>query len=140
MLRKPKSFLGTGWSFPPRFDTESENLEMVSDDQDIRESLYILMSTNPGERVTMPRYGCDLNQYSFKPINSHLAFRLSETIRKAILKFEPRVQVEHIDVDTSKDMEGLVMVTVFYRIITTNVRTNVVFPFYKAEGTEIQEI
>ena len=113
---------------------------MVSDEKDIRESLYILMSTNPGERITMQRYGCPLRRFVFKPIDNHLAYRLSEALRDAITKFESRVKVDNIEVDTSKDIDGIVYISVFYTIISTNIRNNIVFPFYKAEGTEVQEI
>ncbi|RQP08730.1 MAG: hypothetical protein EAS52_24730, partial [Parapedobacter sp.] len=53
-----KSFLGTGWSFPPQFDNEGGSVEMLSDGEDIRSSLEILLSTRPGERVMRPNYGC----------------------------------------------------------------------------------
>ena len=68
----PKSFLGTGWSFPPKFNEHHLQVEMVSDDEDIRESLYILMSTRPGERITNLDYGCELHNLVFDPINSGL--------------------------------------------------------------------
>lgn len=135
-----KSFLGRGWSFPPRFDDEMNELTMVSEEKDIRESLFILMSTTPGERVTYPTYGCDLHQYAFKPIDSDTRFLMRETISKAVRIFEPRVELEEIQFDTTNQIEGVIYLTVFYKIIKSNIRTNIVYPFYLVEGTEINEV
>ena len=55
-------FLGTGWSFPPTFQTSGKEVEMVSYEQDIKESLHILLSTSPGERIMQPSFGCDLKK------------------------------------------------------------------------------
>jgi len=59
-MDKIKSFLGTGWSFPPEFDPVSGSVVLVSNEKDIGESLDILLSTSLGERVMQPRYGCNL--------------------------------------------------------------------------------
>ncbi len=66
------SFLGTGWAFPPAFDNESASVEMVSNYEDIKQSLDILLSTSLGERVMQPDYGCNLTDYIFESLNSTL--------------------------------------------------------------------
>lgn len=68
-MEKERSFLGTGWSFPPEFNRHSGNVKMVSEEQDIEESLRILLSTRLGERVMIPRFGCDLTDLLFESIN-----------------------------------------------------------------------
>ena len=55
MANSDKSFLGTGWSFPPEFNPYG-SVKKVSDEEDIRESLVILLSTSPGERIMQPTY------------------------------------------------------------------------------------
>ena len=70
MEENAKSFLGTGWSFPPRFSKQAEGLELSSFEDDIAESLYILLSTTPGERIMNPEYGCDLQSQVFQNINN----------------------------------------------------------------------
>ena len=139
-MKPKKSFLGTGWSFPPRFDDELEDLTMVSDEQDIYESLYLLMSTTPGERPTNPAYGCDLRRFNFKPINDDEKYFMEETIKDAILWFEPRVKCEEVEIDTTSELEGVVYITVHYFIHKVNRRMNIVYPFYKIEGTEVSEV
>ena len=139
-MKRNKSFLGTGWSFPPKFDDEMDTLKMSSDEEDIRESLYILMSTQPGERPTNPEYGCDLNQFNFKPINVTTEYLLRQAIKYAVRWYEPRVKLEEVVIDTSNEIEGVIYLTLYYKIIKSNIRTNIVYPFYKVEGTEIKEV
>ncbi len=61
MEQRRKSFLGTGWAFPVTFDKKPEcAVRMVSEVEDIEQSLTLLLSTRPGERVMRPDYGCNL--------------------------------------------------------------------------------
>jgi uncharacterized protein len=126
-------FLGRGWSFPPRFG--ADGLTMVSAEDDIRESLLILLSTVPGERVMQPTYGCGLKMHVFETINESTLAAIRDVVSKAILFFEPRVVVENIDIDQSEGMEGKLNIHVGYRVRTTNNRYNLVYPFYFNEAT-----
>ncbi len=132
-----KSFLGTGWSFPPAFDRNSGTIEMVSEIQDIEQSLDILLSTSLGERVMQPEYGCDLKDYLFEPLNSSVIGYLKDRVENAILYYEPRIVVENIEV-TAQDsidlIEGNFTISLDYIIPETNSRFNYVFDFYKNEA------
>ena len=139
-MSEVKSFLGTGWSFPPRFDSSDSSIQMVSDEEDIRESLFLLLSTTPGERITNPEYGCDLRQFIFKPIDSTTIFLMKEVISHAVLMHEPRIVLDEIQVDVPDPREGLVFVKLLYTITKVNVRTNMVYPFYINQGTDIVEV
>ncbi|RMG75952.1 MAG: hypothetical protein D6722_00170 [Bacteroidetes bacterium] len=139
-MDRPKSFLGTGWSFPPRFDANSARLEMVSDEEDIRQSLIILLSTMPGERPTKPKYGCDLHSLIFEPLTGPTRYLIKDMIRTAVLFFEPRIELEDIELDPSDEAEGIIRVTLHYLIKTVNVRSNIVYPFYKIEGTNVTDV
>lgn len=130
-----KSFLGTGWSFPPQFT--SKGLATVSAEQDIRESLLILLSTTPGERVMQPIYGCGLKAHVFDTLNESSFAVMRDTVEKAILFFEPRVIVERIDVSDENVHEGIVQLHVHYRVRATNNRYNLVYPFYFNEGSNV---
>ena len=134
-----KSFLGTGWSFPPVFDENRECISMVSDDIDIRQSLKILLTTSPGERVTNPNYGCDLKAILFEPINGATRYLISDTISVAVLYYEPRIDLNDIEINTTNEGQGVIYITLHYTVRQTNSRSNVVFPFYKVEGTNIVE-
>ncbi|MEM7659760.1 MAG: GPW/gp25 family protein [Bacteroidota bacterium] len=139
-MEGPKSYLGTGWSFPPVFDEQRATLRMVSDDEDIRQSLFILLSTTPGERPTKPKYGCDLKSILFEPIGGTTTFLIKDMIRTAILFFEPRIDVDSIEVSQDNDPEGKISITLHYSVRATNVRSNIVFPFYKTEGTIVTDM
>jgi uncharacterized protein len=137
MNKTLNSFLGTGWSFPPAFNKEAGTVEMVSDEQDIKQSLDILLSTSLGERVMQPKYGCNLNDYLFEDLNSSTIGYIKDRVANSILYYEPRITVDKIDVtgDDSRDLlEGRFTITVEYTIPGTNSRFNYVYDFYKNEA------
>jgi phage baseplate assembly protein W len=133
-----KSFLGTGWSFPPTFDNISKTVRLVSDEEDINESLEILLNTRIGERVMLPKYGCDLNEFMFESITTSFKTFITDLIRTAIIYYEPRIKIDKIDLTGSNELEGLILINIQYVIKSTNSRLNYVYPFYRNEGTEIK--
>ena len=132
-----KSFLGSGWSFPPRFLDNTQGIEMSKDDDDIAESLYILLSTLPGERLMNPEYGCDLHSQVFKNITNSTKVIIEDLIATAILYFEPRVRLISVDVNDRGQMQGVITVSITYEVKGVNSRRNMVYPFYLAEGTDL---
>ena len=137
MSNKLKSFLGTGWSFPPAFNRVTGTVEMVSDMEDIKQSLDILLSTYLGERVMQPKYGCNLNDYLFDGLSSSTIGIIKDRVSHAILYFEPRIIAEKIDVtgdDSSDLLEGRFTITVEYSIPGTNSRFNYGYNYYQNEA------
>ena len=132
------SFLGTGWSFPPSFDKERGETEMLSDVEDIQSSLHILLTTRLGERVMQPTYGCNLDELVFEALSSTFKSFIKDLIKTAILYHEPRIKLNKIELDDSRDLEGIILIVIDYMVRTTNTRFNYVFPYYKNEGTDIQ--
>lgn len=132
-----KSFLGSGWSFPPRFLKNTQGIEMSHDDDDIAESIYILLSTMPGERLMNPDYGCDIHSQVFQNINNTTKTIIEDLIATAILYHEPRVRLISVDVDDSGQLSGRVNVSISYEVKGVNSRRNMVYPFYLAEGTDL---
>ncbi len=131
------SFLGRGWSFPPTFDNTTHTVEMVSDEEDIQESLQILLSTRKGERIMLPDYGCNLDEMVFENMTTTFKTYLSEMIKNAILFYEARIDANSITIDDSGSTNGVILIIIDYTIRTTNSRFNFVFPYYKTEGTEL---
>jgi phage baseplate assembly protein W len=136
-MEKFTSFLGTGWSFPPRFEKQTNRVELVSDEDDIRESLIILLSTRPGERVMNPLYGCNLDDLLFAPLNLTLKTYVVDLIETAILYFEPRIDLNKIEINENNDLEGELLIELDYTVRSTNTRRNLVYPFYRGEGTDV---
>ena len=136
-MENKTSFLGTGWSFPPEFDIERKTVLTTSDEEDINKSLEILLSTRLGERIMVPRYGCNLDELLFEPLNLTLKTYVIELVRTAILYYEPRIDVSKIDISESNELKGEFLILIEYLIRATNARGNLVFPFYKVEGTDV---
>jgi phage baseplate assembly protein W len=130
------SFLGTGWDFPPAFDRGPNGVRMISDEDDIRSSLRVLLSTTVGERRMQPKYGCNLQKLVFEPVDTTLTTYVKDLIRTAILYFEPRIVLEDV-VLLPVPLEGRIDISLTYTVATTNTRYNYVYPFYRAEGTEL---
>jgi hypothetical protein len=135
-----KAFLGVGWSFPPEFHKHagSVTLKTVSNEEDIRESLTILLSTTPGERIMQPAYGCRLKMMLFESVNESTVTEIKDVIERAVLFFEPRITLENIEVDAENIYEGMINIRLDYTIRTTNTRSNVVYPFYFIEGSQVK--
>ncbi len=109
---------------------------MISGEEDIRSSLEILLSTEIGERIMQPKYGCNLRRLVFEPLDATLQAYLKDIIKTAILLFEPRIILD--DVILEPDIQaGIIYINVHYTIAESNTRNNFVFPFYKEEGTEL---
>ena len=128
------SFLGRGWSFPPVFSKATREVVLTADEEDIKKSLEILLSTTVGERFLQPQYGCNLEGYVFEPMNATTETLIKLTVKNAILFFEPRLQLVSVKLDTTFITEGRADILVEYIIISTNSRFNLVYPFYMNEA------
>ena len=131
-------FLGKGWSFPPSFNKTAGLVNMVAAVEDINQSLHILLSTVTGERIMQPKYGCDMNEFVFDPVTTTLKTVMADKVRTALLIYEPRIEVEKLEIDDEGELEGRILIDIHYKVRTTNSRYNYVFPFYKAEATELK--
>ncbi|MFN3848739.1 MAG: GPW/gp25 family protein [Spirosomataceae bacterium] len=136
-LTQNTNFLGVGWGFPPTFDIISPGVGMTEGVDDIYSSLHILLTTMQGERIMQPRYGCNLEDLIFEPLDTSLKTLIIDKIETAILLYEPRIVADKISITEQNDNEGLVEIKIDFTVKSTNSRFNFVFPFYKNEGTEI---
>lgn len=127
------AFLGTGWSFPPAFLAPAGGVRLVSDIEDIEQSLRILFTTSLGTRLLHPTYGCDLQRYLFEPLTATTTARLKDVVRTSILYHEPRITPERVAL-TEVDEGGILLIQVEYIVRSTNSRHNFVFPFYRNEA------
>jgi len=133
-------FLGKGWSFPPTFNITTKSVEVTEKQLDIQLSLEILLTTTVGERVMEPKYGCNMTDLLFEPLNTNMKTTMIDRIQTAILYFEPRIDAKNITLDTADELEGVVLIQVEYVVRATNSRFNFVYPYYIDEGTEIQQL
>lgn len=136
-MEQERAFLGRGWSFPPEFDRAAKAVLMLEEEKDIESSLEILLSTRIGERVMVPTYGCNLDNMVFETMNLTILTYMKDLIENAILYHEPRIQLEKLDIDTSNQNEGVLLIVLNYLVRTTNSRYNYVYPYYINEGTNV---
>ena len=130
-----QQFLGRGWGFPVTFDNQGRTLVLAEAEEDIRQSLEILLSTSIGERMLNPTFGWKRDALMFEPMNTSFAAYLAREIETAILFFEPRITLNKVDFDATPDLAGLVLIKLDYTVRTTNTRTNLVYPFYRDQAT-----
>lgn len=132
-----QSFLGTGWGFPPAFGRGGATVVMVSGNEDIEQSLQILLATRLGERVMQDSYGCDLHEMLFEEMDQVLVNNITRTVSDAILFHEPRIVLDSLDVSESASTQGLLLISIAYTVRKTNSRFNMVYPFYLNEASAL---
>lgn len=129
MAENPQ-FLGKGWAFPVAFFNQGRGVSMAEAEDDIRQSLDILLSTSLGERVLRPAFGWKRDALMFEPLSTSFGSYLAREIENAILFFEARIDLNRVDFENSSDQTGLILIRLDYTVRATNSRTNLVYPFY----------
>ncbi|MBV7534712.1 GPW/gp25 family protein [Duganella sp. sic0402] len=135
MRGRDPSFLGAGWSFPPTFSRSAASVVISAGDANIQQSLWVLLSTNIGERLMLEAYGSDLHQRVFDSLDTTMASEIKSTLSLAILNWEPRVEVLRIELSQVDPLRGQLAITIDYVVRQTNSRSNLVYPFYLNEAT-----
>lgn len=112
---------------------------MVGGEEDIRQSLGILLSTTPGERVHRFDFGCGIRRFAYEPMTLTTQTIMRNVIEKSVLLFEPRIRLERVRFDMGREAEGMMDIVLEYVVLTTNRRSNMVYPFYLREGTDLEK-
>lgn len=129
-----KAFLGRGWAWPVQLDPRTGLVASVAHEEDIRQSMRIILETSPGERVMRPNFGCGIHELVFEALDSTTVQRIRSTVEEALRRCEARIEVLSVEVDESATSEGKLLVEIGYRVRRTNQVGNLVFPFYFREG------
>lgn len=130
---RESSFLGKGWAFPPSFQSGIVPTRMVEDEEDIRQSLHIILSTRMGERLMRPDFGVDLHSMIYHNMDLTARTQLREAIERAILYYESRITLTEVNFDMSEERNGVLRINLEYVIRMTNSRGNLVYPYYYEE-------
>jgi phage baseplate assembly protein W len=124
-------FLGKGWPFPV-FDQESSIPARIGEDS-IRDSIWIILATAPGERVMRPDFGCGVHDLVFAVNDSTTLGRVERQVYDALVRWEPRIEV--LDVTAEEKGKGeVLLINIHYRVRSTNSFFNLVYPFYLTVG------
>ncbi len=110
--------LGQGLSFPPRVGPDGR-LAWSAGEDNVRESIRVILMTEPTERLMREEFGCGLRDYLFEPNTATTRQRIRESVTQAIARWEPRVSVDDVVVDTDADEPRQVNVTVLFRLVAT---------------------
>ena len=133
-MEEHKDFLGRGWAMPVELDPRTGLVATAEYEEDIRQSIRIILETAPGERVMRPNFGCGIHELVFAAVDSATLQRIRSVVEEALRRCEARVDVIGVSVDEDATSEGVLLVEVEYRVRKTNQIGNLVFPFYFREG------
>jgi uncharacterized protein len=123
-------FLGVGWRFPLQLDRAKGDIALSRYDQDVQEAIWIILSTAPGERVMRPDFGCGIHDYVFAPNNSHTAGLVRFHVEEALVRWEPRIELQEVLVQADPAIPSVLLISIDYQVRATDSRYNVVYPFY----------
>lgn len=133
-----KKFIGRGWKFPIEFNRTGRTVTMLSGEEDIQNSLYVLFETRMGERVMLPDFGSELDSFLFEqPTRSSITY-MQAVISNAILFHEPRIILNDVEIQVNPEYPERIDILVDYTVSATNNRYNYVYPFYLKEATNLE--
>lgn len=137
-MEKQKEWLGRGWSNRVQLDPRTGAIVLVAYEDDIRQSIEIILSTARGERVMRPDFGCGIHELVYDVIDIAMITRVETEVRESLIKYEARVEVLRVAADPRQAAEGMLLVEIEYRVRQTNQTGNLVYPFYFREGGDGQ--
>jgi len=124
-----KKSLGTGWNFPVAPSGRSREMQLVSGPDKVRQAIWIILETEPGERLMRPAFGCGLRRYLMKPNTSATRALMQRDIERAISSWEPRIKLDEVRVEPGDD-PSMVVIDLRYRHLRDGSAGNFVYPFY----------
>lgn len=128
-----RDFLGRGWSFPVK-PGQLGRLSYTGGEEKIRQSIWIILSTAPGERQMRPDFGCGIHDLVFEANTAALRGLVQEKVREALARYEPRIDVTDVRVETPPEARNYLLIRIDYRIRSHNAFFNLVYPFFINEG------
>ncbi|WP_166240047.1 GPW/gp25 family protein [Paenibacillus turpanensis] len=127
--------LGRGWKFPVQVDPATGKIRMSEYENDIAESIRIILGTNKGERVMRPSFGSGLREFVFGKVDAGSTRLLETSVQGVIRKWEQRVEAVEVKVVPRSMESGLVDIHIRYSIRSTNGIHNLVYPYFLQDGS-----
>ena len=125
--------LGRGWKYPFTLDERGE-VALSEGEEGIQEAIWIILSTAYGERLMHPDFGCAIHDLVFAPNDTGTAGLARHYVEEALIRWEPRIDIEEIEVQADYDQPEQLLISVGYRVRMTDSRYNLVYPFYLTRG------
>ena len=121
--------LGRGWDFPVRPDPRAGALAYTRGPEKVRQSIGIILDTEPGERIMRPTFGCGLRRFLMKPNTTATRALIKQEVERALAAGEPRIKVNAVVVEPGDD-PALVLIQIFYAHLRDGRQDNLIYPFY----------
>ncbi|HFD40881.1 MAG TPA: phage baseplate protein [Anaerolineae bacterium] len=124
-----REFLGQGLAFPLQIDPRG-GIALASGEHDIEQAIRLILMTAPGERVMRPEFGCRIHELIFAPHDPATEGLAILYVEEALERWEPRIELREVNVETDAARDGVLLITIRYRIRDTHNERSIVFPFY----------
>ena len=131
-----RAYLGVGWAYPVLPNAKAQDVAQAEYEEDIRQSIRIILETTPGERVMRPDFGSGLKALVFEPANYTTLALVKQRVEQALVLWEPRIDVREVKVTINGAMRNRIDIDIGYEVRATNTFYNLVYPFYLQEGRE----
>lgn len=135
MASESVAFLGRGWRFPVGVGRDGR-IPFVAGEDAIEEAIEIILGTSPGERVMRPEFGCGIWELVMEPNTAQLHGRVQARVREALIRWEPRIDVLDVRVESPPEQKNVLLVRLDYRVRSNNAFFNLVYPFFLQEGVQ----
>lgn len=127
------ALIGKGLYFPLRPDRDGK-LSVLGGAEKIRQSIWLILSTAPGERVMLPEYGCGIHELLFEANTAALRASVQSHVQEALTRWEPRIDVLNVRVEAGGELANQLLIRIDYRVRANNSIFNLVYPFFLNEG------
>lgn len=130
-----REFLGKGWRFPVAVNLTG-GISASALEENVREAIFIILGTAPGERLMRPEFGCRIHDLMFAPNNYVTAALTEHYCEEALLKFEPRIRNVEVSAAPSSTEPNRLDIRISYAVGDSNDKRNLVYPFYLRQPDE----
>src|SRR5262245_21951303 len=121
-----RAFLGVGWAFPLSLAADG-SLATAAYEEDVRQSILIILGTRRGERVMRPEFGAGLEEFVFEPVSLTTREALKRRVEESLVDWEPRIDVLRVEVSTDPAQRDRLLISLSYRVRATNTHYNLVY-------------
>jgi uncharacterized protein len=128
-MASSKAHLGKGWRFPVDID-RSGGVSIAQYEESIRDAIFIILGTAPGERILRPQFGCDIHDLIFAPNNPNTCSLAAHYCEEALNKWEPRIYKVKAKGRPAPDQPNKILIEIEYTVTSNSANRNLVYPFY----------
>jgi phage baseplate assembly protein W len=126
---RDREYIGQGLAFPLQVNPQG-GIALASGEHDVEQAIHVILSTAPGERVMRPEFGCRIHELIFAPQDAATESLVVYYVEEALAQWEPRIDVQEVDVSANPGRNGALLVEIKYRIKDTHDERSIVYPFF----------